>query len=165
MPLIQVTSGGQRSLLKKKLQVCESQQSCLFVGDQILIFHHNMQINSLKSYNVIFWIFFLILSLTVEVYLWWKLQASLIFLSGRTCTVGGWLNTFLPHCKCIQIAKAKKLNKTTNKQTTWINPSPDPLYIFPGKFIIFWHFTMFSCLCFMAHEESSWWKKDCFSYS
>ncbi len=46
MPLIQVTSGGQRSLLKKKLQVCESQQSCLFVGDQILIFHHNLQINS-----------------------------------------------------------------------------------------------------------------------
>ncbi len=45
-----------------------------------------------------FWIFFLILSLIVEVYLWWKLQASLIFLSGRTCTIGGWLNTFLPHC-------------------------------------------------------------------
>ncbi len=50
MPLIQVTSGGQRSLLKKKLQACESQQSCLFVGDQILIFHHNLQINSLKSF-------------------------------------------------------------------------------------------------------------------
>ncbi len=33
MPLIQVTSGGQRSLLKRKLQVCESQQSCLFVGE------------------------------------------------------------------------------------------------------------------------------------
>ncbi len=48
MPLIQVTSGGQRSLLKKKLQVCESQQSCLFVGDQILIFHHNLLMNSLK---------------------------------------------------------------------------------------------------------------------
>ena len=29
---------------------------------------------------------------------WWKLQASLIFLSRRTCTIGGWLNTFLPHC-------------------------------------------------------------------
>uniref|UniRef100_A0A8C7Q8Y1 Pyridine nucleotide-disulphide oxidoreductase domain 1 n=1 Tax=Oncorhynchus mykiss TaxID=8022 RepID=A0A8C7Q8Y1_ONCMY len=38
---IQVTSGGQRSLLKKKLQVCESQKSSLFVGDQILIFHNN----------------------------------------------------------------------------------------------------------------------------
>ena len=50
-----------------------------------------------KSYNVIFWIFFLILSVIVEVYLWWKLQASLIFLSGRTCTIDGWLNTFLPH--------------------------------------------------------------------
>ncbi len=22
------------------------------------------------------------------------------FLSGRTCTIGGWLNTFLPHCMC-----------------------------------------------------------------
>ena len=27
-------------------------------------------------------------------YLWWKLQASLIFLSGRTCTIVGWLNIF-----------------------------------------------------------------------
>ncbi len=98
MPLIQVTSGGQRNLLKKKLQVCESQQSCLFVGDQILIFHHNLQINSLKILQCDFLDFFLILSLIVEVYLWWKLQASLIFLSGRTCTIGGWLNTFLPHC-------------------------------------------------------------------
>ncbi len=99
MPLIQVTSGGQRSLLKKKLQVCESQQSCLFVGDQILIFHHNLQINSLKILQCDFLdFFFLILSLIVELYLWWKLQASLIFLSGRTCTIGGWLNTFLPHC-------------------------------------------------------------------
>ncbi|CDQ71266.1 unnamed protein product [Oncorhynchus mykiss] len=44
--LLMVTSGGQRSNLKKKLQVCESQKSCLFVGDQILIFHHNLQINS-----------------------------------------------------------------------------------------------------------------------
>ncbi len=52
---------------------------------------------------MIFWIFFLILSLIVEVYLWWKLQASLIFLSGRTCTIGGWLNTFLPHCIYIYI--------------------------------------------------------------
>ncbi len=42
--------------------------------------------------------FFLILSLIVEVYLWWKWQDALIFLSGRTCTIGGWLNTFLPHC-------------------------------------------------------------------
>ncbi len=99
MTLIQVTSGGQRSLLKKKLQVCESQQSCLFVGDQILISHHNLLINSLKILQCDFFgFFFLILSLIVEVYLWWKLQASLIFLIGRTCTIGGWLNTFLPHC-------------------------------------------------------------------
>ncbi len=58
MPLIQVTSGGQRSLLKKKLQVCESQQSCLFVGDHILIFHHNLQINSVKILQCDFLDFF-----------------------------------------------------------------------------------------------------------
>ncbi len=70
MPLIQVMSGGQRSLLKKKLQVCESQQSCLIVGDQICIFHHNLQINSLKILQCNFLDFFLlILSLIVEVYL------------------------------------------------------------------------------------------------
>ncbi len=70
MPLIQVTSGGQRSLLNKKLQVCESQQSCLFVGDQILIFDHNLQINSLQILQCDFLdYFFLILSLIVEVYL------------------------------------------------------------------------------------------------
>ncbi len=57
MPLIQVTSGGQRSLLKK-LQVRESQQSFLFVGDQILIFHHNLQINSLKILKCDFLDFF-----------------------------------------------------------------------------------------------------------
>ncbi len=103
MPLIQVTSGGQRSLLKKKLQVCESQQSCLFVGDQILIFHHNLQIKSLKILQCDFLDFFFLFCLIVEVYLWWKLQVSLIFLSGRTCTIGGWLNTFLPHCIYIYI--------------------------------------------------------------
>ena len=43
---------------------------------------------------------FRILSVIVEVYLWWKWHVSLIFLSGRTCTIGGWLNTFLPHCIC-----------------------------------------------------------------
>ncbi len=59
-------------------------------------------------------IFFLILSLIVEVYLWWKLQASLIFLSGRTCTIGGWLNTFLPHCTCsIQISTASEGSDAT----------------------------------------------------
>ncbi len=38
MPLIQVTSGGQRNLLKKKLQVCEP-AILLVCIDQILIFH------------------------------------------------------------------------------------------------------------------------------
>ena len=51
---VQVTSGGQRRLLKKKLQVCESQKSCLFVGDQILI----LQINSLKILQCDFLDFF-----------------------------------------------------------------------------------------------------------
>ncbi len=64
MPLIQVTSGGQRSLLKKKLQVCESQQSCLFVGDQILIFHHNLQINSFKILQCDFLDFFFLFCLS-----------------------------------------------------------------------------------------------------
>ena len=61
----------------------------------ILLFHHNLQINSLKILQCDFLdFFFLMLSVIVEVYLWWKLQASLIFLSGRTCTIRGWLNTF-----------------------------------------------------------------------
>ncbi len=64
MPLIQVTSGGQRSLLKKKLQVCESQQSCLFVGDQILIFHHHLQINYLKILQCDFLDFFFLFCLS-----------------------------------------------------------------------------------------------------
>ncbi len=77
--------------------------------------------------------FFLILSLIVEVYLWWKLQASLIFLSGRTCTIGGWLNTFLPHCiyththtytqpkwrNCWDVFLY--LNKLKDFQITWAN--------------------------------------------
>jgi len=70
VPLIQVTSEGQNSFLKK-LQVCESLKSCWFVGDQILIFHHNLQINSLKTLQCDFQDFFLdflILSLIVEVY-------------------------------------------------------------------------------------------------
>ena len=53
----------------------------------------------------------LILSDIVEVYLWWKLQASLIFLSRRTCTIGGRLNTFLPHC--IWLVKNVTLKKIT----------------------------------------------------
>ncbi len=54
---------------------------------------------------MIFWIFF---SYFVS-HSWgipmMKIQASLIFLSGRTCTIGGWLNTFLPHCiyTCVYI--------------------------------------------------------------
>ncbi len=92
-------------VLQKTFDRCHCQQRVYkvlrwnFVIDQILIFHHNLQINSLQNPTMWFSGFsFLILSLIVEVYLWWKLQASLVFLSGRTCTIGGWLNTFLPHC-------------------------------------------------------------------
>ncbi len=88
--------------LQKTFDLCHCQHRVYnkvlrwnFVIDQVLIFHHNLQINSLKILQCDFLDFLLlILSLIVEVYLWWKLQASLIFLSGRTCTVGGWLNTF-----------------------------------------------------------------------
>ncbi len=98
LPFLQVTSGGQRSLLKKKLQVCESQQSCLFVGNQILIFHHNLQINSLKSTMWFFWIFFFLFVSIVEVYLWWNYRPLSSFYVGEL-TIGGWLTTFfLPHC-------------------------------------------------------------------
>ena len=45
-----------------------------------------------------------ILSLIVEVYLWWKLQAPLIFLRGRTCTISSRLNTFLPHCLSVSLS-------------------------------------------------------------
>ncbi len=97
--------------LQKTFDLCHCQQRVYnkvlrwnFVIDQILIFHHNLPINSLKILQCDFLdFFFLILSLIVEVYLWWKLQASLIFLRGRTCTIGGWLNTFLPHCIYIYI--------------------------------------------------------------
>ncbi len=75
----------------------------VYIYSGALIFHHNLQINSLQILQCNFLDFFLILSLIVEVYLWWKLQASLIFLSGRTCAIGGWLNTFLPHCIYIYI--------------------------------------------------------------
>ncbi len=51
--------------LQKTFDLCHCQQRVYnkvlrlnFVIDQILIFHHNLQINSLKSYNVIFRIFF-----------------------------------------------------------------------------------------------------------
>ncbi len=93
--------------LQKTFDLCHCQQRVYnkvlrwnFVIDQILIFHHNLQINSLKILQCDFLDFFFLFCLIVEVYLWWKLQASLIFLSGRTCTIGGWLNTFLPHCMC-----------------------------------------------------------------
>ncbi|KAK6320077.1 hypothetical protein J4Q44_G00091840, partial [Coregonus suidteri] len=51
-------SGGQRSILKNKLQVCESQKSCLFVGDQVLVFHRGLRMNSLRVLRCDFLDFF-----------------------------------------------------------------------------------------------------------
>ena len=50
-------------------------------------------------------------SFIVEVYLWWKLQASLIFLCGSTCTIGGWPNTFWPHCRYFSTCFLQHLHK------------------------------------------------------
>ncbi len=112
--------------LQKTFDLCHCQQRVYnkvlrwnFVIDQILIFHHNLQINSLKILQCDCLDLFLILSLIVEVYLWWKLQASLIFLSGRTCTIGGWLNTFLPHCTshlCLSICTGYQKLLTLNSR-------------------------------------------------
>lgn len=83
--------------------VCNKVLTLSLVIEQILIFHPDLQINSLKIRQCDFLrVFFLILSLIVEVYLWWKLQASLIFLCGRTRTIDGWLSTFMPHCSCVE---------------------------------------------------------------
>ncbi len=75
---------------------------------------------------------FLILSLIVEVYLWWKLQASLIFLSGRTCPIGGWLNTFLPHCMYTPPFKSLRFVRFYNAFESFLC-SPR-LYLFDDKY-------------------------------
>ncbi len=83
--------------------------------------------------------FFLILSLIVEVYLWWKLQDSLIFLNGRTCTIGGWLNTFLPHCmfltcSCLLDSWKKKCQvPITSVSLHWAIYWHKPVYIFTHR--------------------------------
>ncbi len=42
--------------------------------------------------------FFFRFCLTVEGYLWWKLQISSFFVSGKTRKIGSVSNTYLPHC-------------------------------------------------------------------
>lgn len=66
----------------------------LFVGDPILIFHHNLQINSLKILKCDLLELFLI----IKVYLWWKLLAS--HLSKQENFSNQWVTKylFLPHC-------------------------------------------------------------------
>ncbi len=99
--------------LQKTFDLCHCQQRVYnkvlrwnFVIDQILIFHHNLQINSLKILQCDFLDFFsfLILSLIVEVYLWWKLQASLIFFKWKNLH-NWWLTkyVFAPLCVCMCI--------------------------------------------------------------
>ena len=51
--------------------------------------------------------FFLILSVIVEVSLWWKLQASLIFLSRRNCTIS--IDGF-PYLNCNSVKTLKLLH-------------------------------------------------------
>jgi hypothetical protein len=41
---------------------------------------------------------FLRFRLTVEEYLWWKLQTSAYFISGKTCKIGSASNTCSPYC-------------------------------------------------------------------
>jgi hypothetical protein len=48
-----------------------------------------------------FWIFFQMLSVIVEVYLWYKLQTSTCFVSRKTCKISNVSNTCSPHCICI----------------------------------------------------------------
>ena len=53
---------------------------------------------------------------------------GLIFLSGRTCTIGGWLNTFLLHCICTNMTSSViyakyKINVVKLRRLRYYNPS------------------------------------------
>ncbi len=73
--------------------------SSIFLLYQILISCNKMKINYLKIIQCNFqdfFFFFLIPSLTVEVYLRWKWQISPFFVSGKTWKIGSVSNTYLP---------------------------------------------------------------------
>ncbi len=92
--------------LQKLFDLCHCKQRVYnkllrwnFVIDQILIFHHNLQINSLKILQCDFLDFF-----SYFVSHSWGLPMmkitglSHLFKWENLNTIGGWLNTFLPHC-------------------------------------------------------------------
>jgi len=56
------------------------------------------------------------LFLIVEVYIWWKLQISLIILSKIISTISGWLNTFWPYC-ISNPSPIKQARKRENEQS------------------------------------------------
>ena len=82
-------SGEQEGFLKNNKQVCESWNSFLMVGDQILMSCNKMQINYLKIVQCDFLDFrfrFRLsqLNCTYDK----KLQTSKCFVSGKTCKIG-----------------------------------------------------------------------------
>ncbi len=79
--------------------------SSVFLLYQILISCNNRKINYLKIIQCDFLDYVFRLSLTLEVYLRWKLQISPFFLSGKPWKIGSVSNTYLPHCKNKQIIK------------------------------------------------------------
>ena len=95
-------SGAKKYLVSHKL--CKFshlkiwQRPVIFIIGTLQLWQTNWEKKSRKSHCRIFNEFIC--------KLWWKISIwyrPLIFLSGRTCTIGGWLNTFLPHCIYIYI--------------------------------------------------------------
>ncbi len=91
--------------LQKTSDLCNCKQrflyqilSSIFILYQILISCNKMEINYLKIIQCDFLDFFYMLSLTVEVYLRWKLQISLFFVSGKPWKIASVSNTYLTHC-------------------------------------------------------------------
>ncbi len=91
--------------LQKTSDLCNCKQrflyqilSSIFILYQILISCNKMEINYLKIIQCDFLDFFYMLSLTVEVYLRWKLQISLFFVGGKPWKIASVSNTYLTHC-------------------------------------------------------------------
>ncbi len=96
-PCCSVCKPGQE--LQETSDLCNCKQrflyqilSSMFLLYQILISCNKMEINYLKIIQCD--------SLTVEVYLRWKLQISPFFVSGKTWKIGSVSNTYLTHCTC-----------------------------------------------------------------
>lgn len=80
--LTQVRSGGQEGFLNTSWRVCDSQNSCLLPGDQILIPCNKILNSYLKVIQCNFQIF---LNSVCQVNLWWKLWITSFFVRGKTC--------------------------------------------------------------------------------